>query len=78
MAPHDVGEIARALEAEGTDALSLINTIPAMAIDVRTRRSRLSRPTAGLSGPAIHLRARLGYADGGWCSQPPCRRYHGR
>ena len=54
MAPHDVGEIARALEAEGADALSLINTIPAMAIDVRTRRSRLSRPTAGLSGPAIH------------------------
>lgn len=54
MAPHDVGEMARALEAEGADALSLINTIPAMAIDVRTRRSRLSRPTAGLSGPAIH------------------------
>ena len=54
MAPHDVPEIARALESEGADALSLINTIPAMAIDVRTRRSRLSRPTAGLSGPAIH------------------------
>lgn len=54
MAPHDVAEIGRALEAEGADALSLINTIPAMAIDVRTRRSRLSRATAGLSGPAIH------------------------
>ena len=54
MAPHDVAEIARALEAEGADALSLINTIPGMAIDVRTRRSRLSRPTAGVSGPAIH------------------------
>jgi dihydroorotate dehydrogenase (NAD+) catalytic subunit len=54
MAPHDVPEIARALEAEGADALSLINTIPAMAIDVHTRRSRLSRPTAGLSGPAVH------------------------
>ena len=54
MAPHDVAEIGRALESEGADALSLINTIPAMAIAVRTRRSRLSRPTAGLSGPAIH------------------------
>ncbi len=54
MAPHDVAEIGRALQAEGADALSLINTIPAMALDVRTRRSRLARPTAGLSGPAIH------------------------
>ena len=54
MAPSRVGEIARALEDAGADALSLINTIPAMSIDVATRRSRLSRPTAGLSGPAIH------------------------
>ncbi|MBE6480558.1 MAG: dihydroorotate dehydrogenase, partial [Olsenella sp.] len=54
MAPHDVAEIGRALEASGADALSLINTIPGMAIDVRTRRSRLARPTAGVSGPAIH------------------------
>ena len=54
MAPANVAEVARALEAEGADALSLINTIPAMSIDVRTRRSRLSRPTGGLSGPAIH------------------------
>ncbi len=54
MAPHDVAEIARALEAEGADALSLINTIPGMAIDVRTRKSRLSRATAGVSGPAVH------------------------
>lgn len=54
MAPHDVAEIARALEAAGADALSLINTIPGMAIDVRTRRSRVARPTAGVSGPAIH------------------------
>ena len=54
MAPSNVPEIARALEAEGANALSLINTIPAMAIDVHTRRSRLVRPTAGLSGPAIH------------------------
>lgn len=54
MAPHDVAEIGRALEAEGADALSLINTIPGMAINVHTRRSKLSRPTAGVSGPAIH------------------------
>ncbi len=55
MAPARVPEIARALEDAGADALSLINTIPAMSIDVRTRRSRISRPTAGLSGPAIDL-----------------------
>lgn len=54
MAPHDVAEIGRALEASGADALSLINTIPGMSIDVRTRRSRVARPTAGVSGPAIH------------------------
>ena len=54
MAPHDVAEIGRALEAAGADALSLINTIPGMAIDVHTRRSRVARPTAGVSGPAIH------------------------
>ena len=54
MAPHDVAEIGRSLEAAGADALSLINTIPGMAIDVRTRRSRVARPTAGVSGPAIH------------------------
>lgn len=54
MAPHDVAEIGRALEAAGADALSLINTIPGMAIDIHTRRSRLARATAGVSGPAIH------------------------
>ena len=54
MAPVNVPETARALEAEGADALSLINTIPAMKIDVGSRKSKLSRPTGGLSGPAIH------------------------
>lgn len=54
MAPHDVAEIGRALEDAGADALSLINTIPGMCIDIHTRRSRLARPTAGVSGPAIH------------------------
>lgn len=54
MAPVRVPEVARAVEAEGVDALSLINTINGMSIDVRTRRSRLSKPTGGVSGPAIH------------------------
>lgn len=54
MAPTNVAEIARAIESEGADALTLINTIPGMCIDVRTRRSKVSRPTAGVSGPAIH------------------------
>ena len=54
MAPHDVAAIGMALEDAGADALSLINTIPGMAIDVRTRKSMLARPTAGVSGPAIH------------------------
>lgn len=54
LAPHNVAEIARACEDAGADALSLINTISGMSIDVRTRRSRLSRPTGGVSGPAIH------------------------
>lgn len=54
MAPARVVEIAQALEAEGADALTVINSISGMAIDVDTRRSRLSRPTGGMSGPALH------------------------
>ena len=54
MASVRLPEIARALEAEGANALSVINSIPGMAIDVRTRRSKLSRPTGGLSGPLLH------------------------
>lgn len=54
MAPTNVAEIARAIEDAGADALTLINTIPGMAINVHTRRSKVSRPTAGVSGPAIH------------------------
>ena len=49
----DVAEIARAVEAEGADALSLINTLLGMAIDVSTFRPRLARGVGGLSGPAI-------------------------
>jgi len=49
----DVAEIAKALADGGADALSLINTLIGMAIDVRTRRPKLGNVTGGLSGPAI-------------------------
>ena len=49
----DIAEIARAVEAEGADAVSLINTLMAMSIDIERRRSRLSIGTGGLSGPAV-------------------------
>ncbi len=50
---RDIAEMARMCEAEGADAISLINTIPAMKIDVRRRRSVFDNLYAGLSGPAI-------------------------
>ena len=50
----DIKEIAKAAEAGGADAVSLINTITGMKIDVRTRRFVLANRTGGLSGPAIH------------------------
>jgi dihydroorotate dehydrogenase (NAD+) catalytic subunit len=49
----DVGEMARAAEGAGADGLSLINTIPGMAIDLATRRPRTITNTSGYSGPAI-------------------------
>lgn len=49
----DITEIARAAEAEGADALSLVNTFLGMAIDVEHRRPYLSTITGGLSGPCI-------------------------
>lgn len=49
----DIAEVARAVEAAGADALSLINTAVGMSIDIRTRRPRLANVTGGLSGPAI-------------------------
>ena len=49
----DIAEIARAAESAGADALSLINTLLGMAIDVKRRRPILSRVVGGLSGPAI-------------------------
>jgi dihydroorotate dehydrogenase (NAD+) catalytic subunit len=49
----DIGLIAKAVEAEGADALTVANTYPAIAVDIGTRRSRLGNLTGGLSGPAI-------------------------
>ncbi|MCR5845780.1 MAG: dihydroorotate dehydrogenase [bacterium] len=49
----DIVSIARAVVDEGADALSLINTLLAMAIDARTRKAVFNRKVAGLSGPAI-------------------------
>jgi dihydroorotate dehydrogenase (NAD+) catalytic subunit len=49
----DVSSFARAAEEAGADALSLVNTFLAMAIDVHTRRPKLSNIVGGLSGPAI-------------------------
>ena len=49
----DIAEIARAVEAEGADSVSLINTLMGMAIDIEKRRPRLSINTGGLSGPAV-------------------------
>jgi dihydroorotate dehydrogenase (NAD+) catalytic subunit len=49
----DVASFARASEDAGADAVSLVNTFLAMAIDVETRRPKLSNVVGGLSGPAI-------------------------
>ena len=48
-----IADIARAVEAEGADAVSLINTLMGMAIDAERRRPVLSIGTGGLSGPAV-------------------------
>jgi len=49
----DVSEIARAVESAGADAISLINTLGGMRIDVKTRQYILANKMGGLSGPAI-------------------------
>lgn len=48
-----ITDIARAVEAEGADSVSLINTLMGMSIDIEKRRPRLSIGTGGLSGPAV-------------------------
>lgn len=54
MAPVRIPEIARAIEDAGADVLSVVNSIPGMAIDIHTRKSKLSKPTGGMSGPGVH------------------------
>jgi dihydroorotate dehydrogenase (NAD+) catalytic subunit len=56
LAPNvpNISVFAKAAESAGADALSLINTIPAMVIDIETRRPILANRVGGLSGPAIH------------------------
>ena len=49
----NISDIARAVEAQGADSVSLINTLMGMAIDVERRRSLLSIGTGGLSGPCV-------------------------
>lgn len=48
-----IADIAKAVEAEGADSVSLINTIMGMSIDIERRRPHLSTITGGLSGPAV-------------------------
>jgi dihydroorotate dehydrogenase (NAD+) catalytic subunit len=48
-----IAEFARIAEAEGADALAITNSVPALAIDIETRRPKLANVTGGLSGPAI-------------------------
>ncbi len=48
-----IAEMAQAVEEAGADAISCINTVPAMAVDIRTRKPKLGAVTGGLSGPAI-------------------------
>ena len=49
----DIAEIAQAAESAGCDAVSLINTLSGMSIDIDSRKPRLGNLTGGLSGPAI-------------------------
>ena len=49
----DIAGVAKAVEGAGADAISLINTLTAMAVDIRTRRPRLANVIGGLSGPAV-------------------------
>lgn len=50
----NIAEMAKAVEGAGADAVSLINSIPAMAVDIDTRKPQLANIIGGLSGPAIH------------------------
>ena len=50
----DIADMAMAVAEAGADGLSLINTFPAMAVDIETAKPRLANVSGGLSGPAIH------------------------
>jgi dihydroorotate dehydrogenase (NAD+) catalytic subunit len=49
----DIAQMARAAEEAGADAISLINTVQAMAVDARARRPKVGAGMGGLSGPAV-------------------------
>lgn len=55
LAPNvsDITEYARCAEACGANAISLINSVPALAVDIETRKPKLANVTGGLTGPAI-------------------------
>lgn len=55
LAPNvaDITVFAKAAESAGSDAISLINSIPAMAVDIETRKPRIANVSGGLTGPAI-------------------------
>jgi dihydroorotate dehydrogenase (NAD+) catalytic subunit len=66
-----IAELARAAEAGGADAISLINTITGMKIDVERQRFVLANKTGGMSGPAIHpVAVRMVYEAAGAVSIP--------
>ena len=60
----DITEMAKAAEAAGSDALSLINTLTGMKIDIKRRAFAVANKTAGVSGPAIHpIAVRMVYQE---------------
>ena len=66
-----IAEMAKAAEAGGADAISLINTITGMKIDVERQRFVLANKTGGMSGPAIHpVAVRMVYEAAGAVSIP--------
>ena len=73
LAPNvpSIAPYAKACEDSGADALALINTIPAMVIDVETRRPVLGNRTGGLSGRGIHPAAVKVVYDAHKCSSLP-------
>jgi dihydroorotate dehydrogenase (NAD+) catalytic subunit len=68
----DIGEIARAAVEGGADALSLINTLLGMAVNVKSRRPQIANVTGGLSGPAVRpVAVRCVYQAAKACPKTP-------